>query len=272
MKTRRQVYIVAVANPKGGVGKTTTTINLGAALAEKGRKVLLVDFDPQGHLTAGCGLKAIYASKEFELASFILNGSVDQIKTFIVPVENFWVLPAHVSLIRLEDELVVQRGGESRVKKVLGPVGADFEFCLIDSPPAINILTDSILLAATKALVPIQAEDTSIRGIEALEGEISELKDILDADIEIVAILPNMVAKNSVCERVLTHLLGKHSMEDERFESRWANLVTGFQIRKRVDLAKAWHEGRSIFSYNPRCDAVESYRKLANFIEEKATS
>jgi chromosome partitioning protein len=272
MKAKRQGYMLAVANPKGGVGKTTTTINLGAALAEKGRKVLLVDFDPQGHLTAGCGLKAAYAGKDFELASLILDGAIDRIKSFIVPVENFWVLPANVSLVRLEDELVVQRGGESRLRKLLGPIGTDFEFCLIDSPPTINILTDSILLAAKKVLIPVQAEDTSLRGIEALESEISELKDILDADIEIVAILPNMVARNSVCERVLTHLLGEHSMEAEQFESRWANLVTGFQIRKRVDLAKAWRESKSIFSYNPRCDAVESYRKLADLLEEKAAS
>jgi len=257
----KQGYTLALVNPKGGVGKTTTTINLGAALAEKGRKVLLVDFDPQGHLTAGCGLKSWYTRSDFPLADLILRGAVDQIKAFITPVENFWVMPAHMSLIRLEDELVVQRAGEARLKKVIEALNADFEFCLIDSPPAVNILADSVLLAAGRVLVPVQAEDTSIRGIEALEAEMRELKDILDADIEIVAIVPNMVTSNSVSQRVLAEL-----REKPRASEAWWNVMAEVQIRKRVDLAKAWHEGKSIFSYNPRCDAIESYRKLADFV------
>ncbi|MDP2729633.1 MAG: ParA family protein, partial [Dehalococcoidales bacterium] len=189
----------------------------------------------------------------------VLRGDTDQIKAFITPVENFWVMPAHMSLIRLEDELVVQRAGETRLKKVLEALKADFEFCLIDSPPAVNILADSVLLAAGRVLVPIQAEDTSIRGIEALEAEIQELKDVLDTDIEIVAIVPNMVTSNSVSERVIGDLRGNQLGQPGR-------LLTEYQIRKRIDLAKAWHEGKSIFNYNPRCDAIESYRKLADFV------
>jgi chromosome partitioning protein len=155
----------------------------------------------------------------------------------------------------------VQRAGETRFKKVLEALNADFEFCLIDSPPAVNIVADSVLLAAGKVLVPVQAEDTSIRGIEALEAEMRELKDILDADIEIVAIVPNMVTSNSVSQRVLAEL-----REKPRASEAWWNVMAEVQIRKRVDLAKAWHEGKSIFSYNPRCDVIESYRKLADFI------
>ena len=137
----------------------------------------------------------------------------------------------------------------------------NIRFCLIDSPPAVNILADSVLLAAGRVLVPVQAEDTSIRGIEALEAEMRELKDIMDADIEIVAIVPNMVTSNSVSERVLAELREKRPVS----EACW-NTMAGVQIRKRVDLAKAWHVGKSIFSYNPRCDVIDSYRKLADFV------
>ena len=262
-------YMLAVSNPKGGVGKTTTTINLGAALAERGKQVLLIDMDPQGHLTLGCGLRAIYASSNFELADFILRGAVDEIKPFITKVENFWVMPAHSSLVRLQEELVVQRAGESRVKRVIELLGSGYEVCLIDSPPTIGILSDGILLAARKVLVPIQAEDSSIHGIEALEGEISELRDILDADIEIVGVVPNMVTTNSLSGKVLADLLRKVSEGAIQHQGKWANFVTDFHIRRRVDLAKAQHERKSIFSYNPHCDATEIYRKLAEFIEQR---
>ncbi|MBI2858220.1 MAG: ParA family protein [Chloroflexi bacterium] len=264
-------YTLAMANPKGGVGKTTTTINLGAAFAEKGRRVLLVDLDPQGQLTVGCGLKSKYDSDDFDLLSCILKAETDKMETQITQVENFWVMPAHTSLLRLEDELVVQRAGESRVKRVIEVLSSRYEVCLIDTAPTISILTDAVLVAARRVVVPIQAEDTSLQSLESLRREISELKDVLNVDIEIVAIVPNMFAGNSVSERVLAQLADRQSEKITSLHISSDALVE-LPIRRRIALAKAWYEGKSIFSYSPDCDAVVAYRRLADFIDERMSS
>jgi len=244
--------VIAVANQKGGVGKTTMTINLGAALAERGKGVLVVDLDPQGHLTEGCGLAARYTNSGNNLSDFLTGRVKEGLSSIIFPAENLEVIPSHIALFAAEQELVLQRAGEKRLKRVLGPVISGYDFVLIDCPPSLGQLTDNALVAAERVLVPIQAEDTSVRALEMLFDELTTLGEVVEVHVEIVAIVPNLVSNNLVSRRILGDLR-------ETFPDK----VTSFEIRRRIDLAKAWHEGKSIFAYNPRCDAVDAFRQLA---------
>ena len=246
---------IAVANQKGGVGKTTMTINLGAALAEKGKGVLLIDLDPQGHLTEGCGLTSRYTDSGNNLADFLTNRVNEGLSSIIFPAENFEVMPSHIALFAAERELILQRAGEKRLKRVLGPVISGYDFVLIDCPPTLGPLTDNALVAAERVLVPIQAEDTSVRALEMLFDELTTLEEVVEVHVEIVAIVPNLVSSNLVSRRILGDLRGA-----------FPDKVTDFEIRRRVDLAKAWHEGKSIFTYNPRCDVVATFQRLAGLI------
>ncbi len=248
---------IAVANQKGGVGKTTMTINLGAALAERGMGILLVDLDPQGHLTEGCGLAARYTNSGNNMADFLTGRVKEGLSSIIYPAENFGVLPSHIALFAAERELILQRAGEKRLKKVLGPVISSYDFVLIDCPPTLGQLTDNALVAAERVLVPIQAEDTSVRALEMLFDELTTLREVVEVHIEIVAIVPNMVSNNLVSRRILSDLR-------ETFPDK----VTGFEVRRRVELAKAWHEGKSIFAYNPHCDVADTFRQLAGVLME----
>jgi len=166
-------------------------------------------------------------------------------------------MPSHIALFAAERELILQRAGEKRLKRVLGPVISGYDFVLIDCPPTLGQLTDNALVATERVLVPIQAEDTSIRALEMLFDQLTTLEEAVEAHVEIVAIVPNLVSSNLVSRRILGDLR-------EAFPDK----VTDFEIRRRVDLAKAWHEGKSIFTYNPRCDVVDAFQRLAGLIME----
>jgi len=249
--------LTAVANQKGGVGKTTVSLNLGAALAER-MKVLLIDLDPQGHLTEGCGLRSRYAAQGENLADFITGRAKGNIASLICQAENFHVIPSHISVFTSEAELILQRAGVERLKRVLEPVMADYDFILIDCPPTLGKLTDNALVAAGRVLIPIQAEDTSTRALEILFDQIATLREALGVDVEILAIVPNQVSGNSVSQRMLKDL--REALPDK---------VTPFEIRRRIALVKAWREGKSIFSYDPGSDAADMFRQLAEYVIAK---
>lgn len=259
-------HIIAICNQKGGVGKTTLTINLGAALSSLAHSILMVDLDPQGHLTEGVGLKELYDRENPSLFDQLIQGKGLASDLIVHPTkESFAVIPTNYEMMLAEQSLFMARNREHKLKNLLASLEGQFEYVLIDCPPTLGNLTDNAINAAQKVVVPVQAESTSIRALELLFDQIESIEHGLNIKIDKLAVVPNLVQDSALSKRIL---------EDLR---TLVPNVTPFALRKRVVLQNAWDEGRSIFSYEPtsfdqgraKKEVVEDYLKLANFIVEE---
>jgi chromosome partitioning protein len=242
--------VIAICNQKGGVGKTTLTINLGAALADRGERVLLIDLDPQGHLTEGVGLKHLYLENSPTLYD-IFNGTKGIKLDDLIHKqahEPYFVLPAHYKLMLAEQALFMARNREHKLKDLLATIDGRFDWILIDCPPALGNLTDNALNAARQVIVPIQAEATSLRAIDLLFDQIESVERGLNVDIRVLAVVPNLVQDSAMAKSILVEL------------RRSVPAVTPFEIRKRVMLQSAWSQGCSIFAFQTRTAAEEQVR------------
>jgi chromosome partitioning protein len=261
--------IVAVCNQKGGVGKTTLTINLGAALADRGLKVLLVDLDPQGHLTEGVGMGEQYLRDGASLYDCLVDTKNKvHLADLIRPhaQEKYAVVPANYQLMLVEQALYMARNREHKLRALLGELDGQYDWVLIDCPPALGNLTDNALNASRQVVVPIQAEATSIRALELLFDQIESIEQGLKIDVKVLAVVPNLVQDSAMSKRILADL------------HREVPRVTPFELRKRVIVQAAWSSGRSIFGYEPisrsegenKQEVIELYRQLADYVVEKA--
>jgi chromosome partitioning protein len=263
---RSRTNTIAVCNQKGGVGKTTLTINLGAALADRGRRVLLIDLDPQGHLTEGIGLQACYLDARPTLFDALINKEPVPLVTLIQrPTEGHGelaVIPATYQLMLAEQALYMARNREHKLKTLLAQLDDAFDDILIDCPPMLGNLTDNALNAARRVLIPIQAEATSVRALELLFDQIESVERGLNIEIQVLGVVPNMVQDSVIARTILQDLRASVPM------------LAPFELRKRVILQAAWAAGRSIFAYAPRTAAdektkrevVDLYRELARFV------
>ncbi|NPD05983.1 ParA family protein [Nocardioides sp. zg-1308] len=244
--------VVSMCNQKGGVGKTTTTINLGASLAETGRRVLLVDFDPQGSLSVGLGLNP------HEMDLTIYNLLMDRETTLddvVVPsgIEGMDLLPSNIDLSAAEVQLVHEVAREQTLQRVLAPALADYDIILIDCQPSLGLLTVNALTASDGVIVPLECEYFALRGVALLKTTIDKVRERLNPKLEIDGVLGTMFDGRTLHSREVM----------ERLVSAWGDKVFHTVIRRTVKFSDATVAGEPITSYASSSTGADAYRQLA---------
>jgi chromosome partitioning protein len=246
--TQSKAKVIAFANQKGGVAKTTTTLNLAAAFAEKGHRVLCVDMDPQGNLTMSQGIDPDS-----------LTESMYDVLVHHIPIRQVIrrrevdVACASIDLAGAEIAMSTQIGRERSLEKALREIEDDYDFVCIDTPPSLGLLTINALTAADKVIVPVQCEYLSMRGLIQLQNTLSMIRENLNPDVDIEGILPTLVDTRTVHAKEAIELL----------EENFGDQVFAARITKTVRFAEAPVKGMSVLKYDPDGKAAYAYRQLA---------
>ena len=244
--------IIAVANQKGGVGKSTTAINLSACLAEKGKKVLAIDMDPQGNTTSGLGVdKNNVENTLYEL----LLGETEAEDTILKDVvENVDLIPSNITLSGAEIELIGVEDKEYILRKITEKIRDNYDYIIMDCPPSLNMLTINALTAATSVLVPIQCEYYALEGLSQLIHTIDLVRDRLNKDLIMEGVVFTMYdARTNLSLQVVENV--KDNLQQNIYKTI---------IPRNVRLAEAPSYGQPINIYDPRSSGAESYRLLAD--------
>jgi chromosome partitioning protein len=244
--------VVAMANQKGGVGKTTTTINLGAALAEYGRKVLLVDFDPQGALSVGFGVNP--HTLDLTVYNLLMQSDVS-IEDVIVKtnVAGLHVLPANIDLSAAEIQLVNEVAREQTLARLLRPVMSEYDFIIIDCQPSLGLLTVNALTAAHGVLVPLECEFFSLRGVALLLDTVDKVRERLNFDLELDGILATMYDSRTTHSRQVL----------QRVVEAFGDGVYQTVITRTVRFPETTVAGEPITTWAPASSGARAYRQLA---------
>ena len=249
--------VITVSNQKGGVGKTTTCINLAASMAILGKEVLLIDFDPQGNTTSGLGLVPNDCDRNIYAA--LMGDAPIQEQIQQTSIKRFSLIPTNIDLTGAEVELVSITNREMRLKAVLSSIKGNFDCIIIDCPPSLGLLTINALVAADSILIPLQCEYYAMEGISQLLVTINRIKETLNPDIKIEGILPTMYdVRNNISKQVIEEVklhLKEHVLETV--------------IPRNVRLCEAPSFGKPVFFYDRTSKGTVSYLKLAKELLEK---
>jgi chromosome partitioning protein len=248
----KKALVIAMCNQKGGVGKTTTTINLGAALAETGRRVLLVDFDPQGSLSVGLGVNPHLLDQS--IYNVLLGRNVapaDVILSTRTP--NLDLLPANIDLSAAEVQLVSEVAREQTLRRVLKPLLGSYDVILIDCAPSLGLLTVNALTASDRVLMPLELEFFALRGIALLTDTIDKVRERLNPDLEVLGIVGTMYDSRTVHSREVL----------ERVVEAFGEQIFHTVIRRTIKFPETTVAGEPITSYATNSPGAAAYRQLA---------
>ncbi|MDX6685500.1 MAG: chromosome partitioning protein [Baekduia sp.] len=240
--------VIAFANQKGGVAKTTTTLNLAVAFAEKGNRVLCIDMDPQGNLTMSQGIDP----DTVETSMYDVLVHHHSIRD-VIRKREIDIACASIDLAGAEIAMSAQIGRERSLQKALKLVEDDYDFVCIDTPPSLGLLTINALTAADKVIVPVQCEYLSMRGLIQLQNTLQMIRENLNPDVQIEGILPTLMDTRTVHAKEAIQIL------EENFGDR----VFASRIKKTIRFAEAPVRGMSVLKYDPDGMAAQSYRDLA---------
>jgi chromosome partitioning protein len=249
--------VIAFANQKGGVAKTTTTLNLAVAFAESGYRVLCVDLDPQGNLTMSQGIDP--DKVEHSLYDVLVN---DMPLSEIIVEREIDIAVASIDLAGAEIAMSTKIGRERTLEKALKEVAADYDFVCIDTPPSLGLLTINALTAANKVIVPVQCEYLSMRGLVQLQNTLRMIQENLNPNVRIEGILPTMLDTRTIHAKEAVEIL----------EENFGDLVFESRIRKAIKFAEAPVKGASVLKYDSESSAAGYYRDLAKEVLSHGTA